>query len=160
MTTTHDVPAMHPEREIEAPVALCGADGKLNPGAVAWSRHPLHRCNLPASLARKKKWNYWAVTDDQILFSATIADIERLQLGGCYLYHRATKRHIEATAVQAPGTLVMPEGVGGDIVVDRPGMRVALLDAGAGTRIQVHADDFGGVRLDVDILVERPAGHE
>ena len=160
MTTTHNAPTIHPEREIEAPLLLCGPDGKLNPDAVAWSRHPLHRCNLPAPLARKKKWNYWAVTDDQLLFSATIADVERLQLGGCYLYHRATRRHIEAMAMQAPDTLVMPEGVSGDIAVDRPGMRVALLDAGAGTRIQVHADDFGGVPLDVDILIERPPGHE
>ena len=150
----------HAEPEIVTPVRLCGPDGLLNRDAVAWSRHPLHTCNLAPSLARKKKWNYWAVTSDDLLFSATIADIERLQLGGCYVFDRRTRRHIEAVVVQPPGGLVMPEGVSGDIIVDRPGLRVALLDEGAGTRIQVHADDFGGVSLDADIHVERPAGHE
>jgi hypothetical protein len=39
-------------------------------------------------------------------------------------------------------------------------MRVSLTDEGTGTRIRVEAQDFGGVPLDVDIVVERPAGHE
>jgi hypothetical protein len=157
MTTTTK---MHAEPEITAPVLLCGPDGLLNRDAIGWSRHPLHTCNLAPSLARKKKWNYWAVTSDDLLFSATIADVDRLQLAGCYLFDRRTQRHIETGVLQAPNTLTMPEGVSGDIVIDRPGTRVALLDEGAGTRIQVHADDFGGAPLDADILVERPSGHE
>ena len=39
-------------------------------------------------------------------------------------------------------------------------MRVALTDEGSGTRIRVEAGDFGGMRLEADILVERPEGHE
>jgi hypothetical protein len=39
-------------------------------------------------------------------------------------------------------------------------MRVALTDEGAGTRIRVDAADFGGERLQADIVIERPAGHE
>ena len=90
----------HAERETTAPVLLCGPDGRLNPDAVTWSRHPLHTCNLPPALARKKKWNYWAVTSEDLLFSATIADVDRLQLAGAYLFHRATKRHIDTAMVR------------------------------------------------------------
>jgi hypothetical protein len=46
------------------------------------------------------------------------------------------------------------------MIIDHPDMRVALTDEGSGTRIRVEAGDFGGMRLDADILVERPKGHE
>jgi hypothetical protein len=151
---------MHSEPEITAPVPLCGPDGLLNREAVGWSRHPLHRCNLPASLARKKKWNYWAVTSDQLLFSATIADIDSLQLAGAYVFDRRTKRHIEKTVIQPPDTLVIPETVAGDMLVDHEAMRVSLTDEGSGTRIRVESGDFGGVPLEADIAVERPEEHQ
>jgi len=151
---------MHDERELTTPVDLCGAGGRLNRAAVGWSRHPLHRCNVGPPLLRVKKWNYWAVTSEDLLFSATIADVERLQLGGAYLFHRATKRHIDVAAVVAPGTIAVPEHVAGDMVIDNQRMRVALTDEGAGTRIRVTAADFGGAPLEADIVVRRPAGHE
>jgi hypothetical protein len=142
------------------PIDLCRPDGRLNPNAVGWSRRPLHRCNLPASLARKKKWNYWAVTSGDLLFSATIADVETLQLGSTYIFDRRTHRHIDQSVVRPASTIAMPEGVAGDIVIEHPRMRVALTDDGAGTRIWVDADDFGGMKLRADIRVDRPPLHE
>jgi hypothetical protein len=149
-----------PERELTSPVDLCGPDEKLNREAIGWSRVPLHRCNLAPALERKKKWNYWAVTSNDLLFSATIADIERFQLGGAYVYHRATKRHIEKAVVVPPATIAVPESVSGDMVIDHDEMRVALMDEGRGTRIRVNAPNFGGMPLHADILVEQPAAHE
>ena len=157
MTTT---PLTHDEPELTAAVQLCGTDGHLNRQAVGWSRHPLHTCNLPSSLARKKKWNYWAVTSNDLLFSATIADVEILQLGGAYIFDRRTHRHIEKTVVQPPNTIAMPETISGGMAIEHPDMRVALTDEGSGTRIRVEAHDFGGMRLEADIVIERPAGHE
>jgi hypothetical protein len=157
MTTT---PQLHPEREITQTINLCGPDGLLNRDAVAWSRHPLHVCNLQPSLPRKKKWNYWGVTSNDIFFSATIADVERFQLGGAYFVDRRDHRHIDRSTVVAPGTIRIPETVAGDMTIDGRDMRVALLDEGAGTRIRVEAADFGGMRLEADIVVERPQDHE
>jgi hypothetical protein len=117
-------------------------------------------CNLPPSLARKKKWNYWAVTSNDLLFSATTADVDIFQLGGAYVFDRRTHRHIEKGVVQSPGTIAIPETVSGDMVIDHPDMRVALTDEGAGTRIRVEAADFGGKPLEADIVVDRPEGHE
>src|SRR6266540_1609519 len=102
MSTTH---RLHDEPELTASVVLCGADGHLNRQAVGWSRHPLHTCNLPPSLSRKKKWNYWAVTSNDLLFSATIADIDRLQLAGAYVFDRQTHRHIEKIVIQPASTI-------------------------------------------------------
>ncbi|MEO8457780.1 MAG: DUF2804 domain-containing protein [Chloroflexota bacterium] len=157
MTTS---PEMHNEPEITAPVNLVGADGKLNPDAIAWSRHPLHRCNLPASLERKKKWNYWAVTSNDMLFSTTIADVDRLVLGGAYFFDRRTHLHIDKAVIQPPGTISIPEVVMGDITIDHPDMRISMTDEGTGTRLRVEAADFGGKQLQADILVQRPARHE
>ena len=126
------------EHEIIAPVLLCGSDGRLNRQAVGWSRHPLHTCNLPASL-RRKKWNYWAVTNNDLLFSATIADIERLQLAGAYIFDRRTQRHIEKVVLVPANTIAVPETVGGDMMIEHPDMRVALTHEGPGTRIRVEA---------------------
>ncbi len=148
------------EPELTVPVQLCGPDGRLNRAAVGWSRRPLHVCNLPASLGRKKKWNYWAVNNNEILFSATIADIDIAQTAGVYTFERSTHRHIDKSVVRPAGTIVMPEGVHGDIVIDHPRLRVALTDDGAGTRIRASAEDFGGMRLEADIVVARPVGHE
>ena len=151
---------MHDERELTDPVQLCRTDGLLNREAVAWSRHPLHRCNLPPSLARKKKWNYWAVTSNDLLFSATIADVDIFQLGGAYIFDRLTQQHIEKTVIRPPDTIAMPETVSGDMVIEHPDMRVELTDEGSGTRIRVEAGDFGGMRLEANIVIERPEGHE
>src|SRR5438034_8858899 len=157
MTAT---PVTHAEPELTAPVMLCGPDGLLNRQAIGWSRHPLHTCNLPDSLQRKKKWYYWAVTSNDLLFSATIADIERLQLAGAYIFDRQTQRHIEKTVLQSPNTITITETIAGDLVIDHQDMHVAITDHGSGTRIRVAAADFGGMRLQADIAAERPEGHE
>jgi len=153
-------PPTHDERELTAPTLLCGPDDRLNRAAVGWSRHPLHTCNLPPSLARKKKWNYWAVTSNDFLFSATIADVEALQLGGVYVFDRRTRLHIEKTVILPPSTVAIPETTSGDIIIEHPDMRVSLTDEGSGTRIEVDAGDFEGKRLQADIVVQRPEGHE
>lgn len=153
-------PPTHKEPELTAPVLLCGPGGCLNRRAVGWSRQPLHTCNLPASLARKKKWNYWAVTSNDLLFSATIADVERLQLGGAYIFDRRTHLHIEKAVIQPPNTIAIPETTSGGMAIEHPDMRVSLTDEGSGTRIRVDAGDFGGRPLRADIVVQRPEGHE
>ncbi len=151
---------MHPEREITGPVDLCGRDGKFNRAAVGWSRHPLHRCNVAEPLERKKKWNYWGVTSDEFFFSTTIADMERLQLGGAYCIERKTGRHLDKTVTVPPGTIAIPETVSGDMVIEHPAMQVSMTDEGTGTRLRVESDYFQGHRLEANILIERPAGHE
>ncbi|HEY8173390.1 MAG TPA: DUF2804 domain-containing protein [Dehalococcoidia bacterium] len=151
---------MHREPELTAPVLLCAPNGMLNPKAVGWSRHPLHTCNLPSALARKKKWNYWAVTNDDLLFSATIADVDLLQVGSAYIFDRRTHLHLSKSVVRPAGTITMPELTTGEIAISHPAMAVAIVDDGAVAHIRVDAADFGGRRLHADIAIARPAGHE
>lgn len=148
------------ERELTAPVSLCNDMGGLCADSVGWSRTPLHTCNLPAALPRKKRWNYWTVNDDRFFFSATIADIDLAALAFAYYFERGTDRFAEKTVIAVPGSVPLAPTVAGDAIVDTPAMRVSLTDEGSGTRIRVDAADFRGEPLHADILVERPARHE
>jgi hypothetical protein len=83
---------LYHEPELSSPVEECLPGGRLNPAAIGWSRHPSLIANLPDSLSRKKKWNYWAVTSEALLFSATNANMERAGTAGAYLFDRRTRR--------------------------------------------------------------------
>ena len=148
------------EPELTAPVNQCLPGGRLNPAGIGWSRNPVHCCNLPESLVRKKKWNYWAVTTEHLLFSATIANMERAATAGAYFFHRPTQRYVSIGGRGPAGQMPMPEGIMGDLLFDQPQLRVELADDGPGTRILVDCDDFGGAHLHADIRVQRPTGHE
>jgi hypothetical protein len=150
----------NPEPELTAPVDLCSPDGLFNRAARGWSRHPLHRCNVAPGLERKKKWNYWGITNGRVFLSTTIADMERLQVGSAYVVDFAKKRYVEQAATCPAGTIAIPEFPMGDMVFDSPTLHVDLLDEGPDTRIRIAAADFGGAKLAADVLVRRPPGHE
>lgn len=154
------------EPELTGPVALCDANGRLNRDAVGWSREPLHTSNVSGHSPRKKRWNYWAVHDDRIFFSATIADVDHYVLAFVYLLEFETQRFIERTAILPPGGLTLPEHVRESVVFEQAGApggrRLALMDTPRGTRIVVEWPDFGdkGVGLAADLLCEQKRSHE
>ena len=161
MTTASKAPEMHAEREITAPVPLCGPDGRLNRAAIGWSRHPLHR----ATCRRRSRARRSGTTGPS---PATTCSSQRRSptWSGCSSAARTsstarTQRHIDAGASCGAGH---DRDAGGRRAAtwssSIPPCASRSLDEGAGTRIRVEADDFGGVRLEADILIERPAGHE
>jgi hypothetical protein len=83
-------------REVKESVDLC-AGGALSPAAIGWSRRPLHRCNVPRS-ARRKRWDYWCVTDGRIFLALVVADIEYLRGGVVSLVDLSTGKATERIA--------------------------------------------------------------
>ncbi len=149
------------EKELLAPADLCDARGNLSPAAAGWSRRPLHRCNLRGHWPRKKRWNYWAITSDKYLFSATVAHIDYLALASVYFLDFGTHRFIEKTVTAPLGLgISLPETVTGDIKFRDRGMRVSLADSGSGVRLRAASRRFGGGELAADFQVSRPTGHE
>ena len=150
------------ERELNEAVDLCTAKGRLRKSAVGWSRHPLHRSNVSSHWPRKKRWNYWAVTSDRYLFSATVANLDYLGVVFVYFLDFESQRFIEKTVTVPFGSACdLPETVEGDIRFRNDRMKVALLDTpGGGTSIRARAGRFGGEPLLANIAVTRPAGHE
>jgi len=70
--------------ELSESVALCDASGRLNPAAVGWSRRPLHEANLRGR-GRAKRWEYWAITQDDSVFAVTVSDLDYAALHAVYV---------------------------------------------------------------------------
>lgn len=153
------------EREITEPVALCRADGRLNPAAVGWSRRPLHRCNL-RGWGRTKRWEYWCVTTPTHLVAITVSDLDYLAVNGVYFLEYGGLE-VERTSLAPLGRGVrLPESLGdGDVVIGPPRptggrVRIELRREGTGTRLRARCVTPDRLPLEVDLLVGLPAGHE
>lgn len=156
------VSAAFTEREITEPVDLCLSDGRLDPSAVGWSRRPLHRANLRGSWGRKKRWDYWCVTTREHMVSFTYADIDYIGLASVAFLDFATERWIEKTVVlPLAAGFSQPDTVGGrDITFDRLGLRLAMRELDDGTELTARFRAQSGEKVDAEIFVERPPGHE
>jgi len=154
------------EPELTAPVDLCDSSGRLAPAAIGWSRRPLHRCNLRGRPFAKKRWNYWAFTTPEQLFSATIADLDYAGLVFVYWADWSRGEHVEHTRVTPfargvpAGARAMPECVEESVRFESRELSVDLLRETAGWRIVVRCPDFGGRSLMADLHASEPPGHE
>jgi hypothetical protein len=124
----------------------------------------MHRCNLHGHPLRKKRWDYWCVSTRDHLLAITIADIDYLGLVVVTFLDYATRTPIERIGVRPGGLGVsLPDRPhGGDIVVESMGVRVAVREASARTRLEAAFDPVLGVgtRLRASLTVERPPEHE
>ena len=147
--------------EITNEVLLCDDKGRLNPTAAGWSRRPLHVCNLRGCFPRKKKWDYWCVTGDRFLFSATIAHVDYFSLGGVYFLEYETKRFAETGAVKLfPSVPVMPNTVGGTIRFAHRGCRLEFACRDDGLTMTASMKSLAGKPLEASLDIRRPADHE
>jgi hypothetical protein len=152
---------LHHEPELTEPVRLCDLKGRLLPSSVGWSRYPLHTCNLSGHCLRKKRWNFWGITNDTCCFSVLLADLDYIGLAKAYLLEYETRRFIEQTVTLPLGRgCDLPETADRDVVFENKAMSVAFLDEQGNTRIRVQSPAFGGTSLSAELLVERPKGHE
>ena len=152
---------LHPERELTEPVPLCDSKGRLLQTSVGWSRHPLHTCNLSGHWPRKKRWNFWGITNDTCCFSVLLADMDYTGLAKAYFLEYETKRFIEQTVTLPLGRgCDLPETANRDVVFESKAMSLSFLDEQGDTRVRVQSPAFGGTTLSAELLVERPKGHE
>src|ERR1051326_86828 len=90
--------------ELTQQILLCDSKGNLNPGAAGWSRFPVYQCNLKGHFLRKKKWNYWCITNNNYLFSVTISDVDYLGLIFAYYMDFKTGEYGKASFAVPPGS--------------------------------------------------------
>ncbi len=144
------------ERELTAPVDLCTPDGRLDPDAVGWSRHPLHRTEL-RGWGRSKRWEYWGLVTPEHVVGLTVSSIDYAGVHSVYLLDRATGTETTADAVVplARGAVLAPRcGVGGSHVATKA-LRIDLDETSEGTRIRVRTPV-----IDLDVVALLPDGHE
>ena len=144
-------------KEIREDILLCDTKGCLNSEAVGWSRFPYQIGNLKGRLGRKKKWDYWAVTTQDLLFSMTVADLDYANTGFCYFFDKKTGRFAEKTVMNLfPRGFEMPLTPIGKISLNHPDMPIEFQAEKNRVHLKTSSKNFGGKALEAEFRVERP----
>ncbi|MFF2372006.1 DUF2804 domain-containing protein [Agromyces sp. NPDC058110] len=150
------------EREITERVALCGADGRLNPAAVGWSRTPLHDTSGiglgRTTWGRNKRWEYWAVMTPTHVFALTLSSLDYAAVHAILAYDRRTGSVVanrEATVPLGRGA-TLPASLGdGPAQAVAANLRIDIEEGADATRLRATSDG-----LDLDLTVDRPTDHD
>lgn len=153
-------PARYVERELTVPVDLCGADGRLAPEAVGWSRAPLVHANLAGPRLRRKRWNFWNWIDPDFVFSLTLADVDYASLASVTFLDFASGESLSETRIGRPGRFALPERVEASVAFAGPGFDYANEWTGAGWRVRFRGRTRKNVAIETAFEVRRPPGHE
>lgn len=144
------------EREITAEVDLCLDNGRLNPAAVGWSRHPVHRANL-SGWGRKKQWEYWGVVTPTHLVGVVLSNLDYAGLYSIYVFERGTGREWDREAVVP---LVR------DAALPRRSGEGTARSAGGNVAVEIEQTDTGShlrasaPDLEVDLALPLTPGRE
>ncbi|MFN7148807.1 MAG: DUF2804 domain-containing protein [Microthrixaceae bacterium] len=157
MDTTH-------EPELHDPVDLCDPSGRrLDPAAMGWSRQPLHRANLRGARWRTKKWDYWAVLAGDLAIGLVYADVGYVGLATMW-WGELDTGHTGGRDLVRPLSrgITLPDVPGSaPLRVDDDRLSMRLSDDEAGTSLSVRwTDSADSSPGELDVLVERPPGHE
>lgn len=149
------------EREITAEVEVCRPDGTLNPDAVGWTRHPLHDTSRIGrgrrGWGRAKRWEYWAVTTPTHLVGVTVSSLDYAGVYAVWVHDRRSGETVSHDVIDPLGRgASLPARLGDESArASAGGLTIAVEAAPGGTRLSVD-----GPRVRLDVLAERPAGHE
>ncbi len=144
------------ERELTREVAMAGADGRLRQDAIGWSRRPLHQCNV-AGHPRAHAFDYWCVMSREAALTVLVADVGFAGAALASVLDLRTERLVERVHVRPRGLgVAMPASTDDEVAV--AAWRLALTVGPR--RLAVHARTLGGHRIDADVTIERPPGHQ
>ncbi len=149
------------EHEITEPVDLCRPDGRLNPAAVGWTRHPLHDTSRIGAgrygWGRNKRWEYWAVTTPTHLVGVTVSSLDYAGVHAVWVHDRRTGETVSHDAIDPLSRgATLPGRLGDDPARARTkDLSIDVVPVPDGTRLEVTAP-----RVRLDVLAERPPGHE
>lgn len=151
----------HAEKEITDPVLLCDDKGNLNPAAIGFARKPLIDSNLKGHYLRKKKWNYWCVYGEEMLFSATISHLDYAAVCFVYIFDYETQRFFEKNVTIPLGpNLTMPTNVLETVQFFGKDMTIRFVYADGTTHMTVTVPDFDGEQLHAELQIEHPVHDE
>ncbi|MGM0896813.1 MAG: DUF2804 domain-containing protein [Bacillota bacterium] len=151
----------HVERELTERVKLCDAKGHLNPNAIGYAKKPLIECNLKGNFMRKKKWNYWCVFGDEIVFSATICHLDYAAICFVYFLNYETQRFYEKTVITPYSRhLQLPESVLDASLFRNEAMTIQSIYKDGTTQLSVDIADFDGEKLQASLAISHPSDME
>ena len=148
-------------KEIIASIHLCNEQGNLNQEAAGWSRFPVYISNLKGHFLRKKKWNYWCITNSKCLFSITISDVDYLGLIFVYYLDFETGEYGEDTVVVPFGrNIVMSEEPGYKAEYNGKNVKVKFTPGENKIQLSARWKNLQGKTLESEIEIFMPDKHE
>lgn len=151
----------HAEKEITYATNLCDAKGNLNPQAIGYAKRPIINCNVSGQFMRKKKWNYWCIYGEDILFSATISHLDYAVVCFVYFLEYETQRFFEKTVTIPFGTNVkMPPSVLETVNFKNNDLTIRMAYSDGKTSLTVTCLDFDGDILQADLTITHPEEDE
>jgi hypothetical protein len=167
--TTRHAPSI--QRELTAPSPLLDARGRLV--QAGWAREPLLDCNLedvrfyspvfrPFQRFRVKRWDYYGITTPDRFFSVTLADLGYAGQAFVYTVDFSTGQYREETLTIpfGRGVTLPRNSTEGDSRYDNGKVHLAFALEPKGRRLSVRWPDFGGKRLEAEIMLRQAPGHE
>ena len=152
---------LYKEREIIESVNLCSHNGKIDDESIGWSRNPIFNCNLSGNWLRKKKWNYWCITNNECLFSVTISNIDYVGMAFVYFLDFKTQKFVEKTIVTPLGRgYSMPKTVQETVTFKNSKIQLYFIGGENSTQIVAKCHDFKGELMEANFKVTYPEGHE
>lgn len=164
------------ERELTAPVALVGADGRFNPAAHGWARDAIvdtSGIDGGRSWGRNKRWEYWNVITPTHILALTVSSLDFASVNEIWIHERDTGRSLGHTGIGPGGRGVrLPANLEGGRALRAAGWPRARSTDGVATAkangLRITVDEVpGGTRLRADlpgagfdVVALRPPGHE
>lgn len=142
--------------ELTAPVDLCLPDGRLNPLAVGWTRHPLHTSTL-RGWGRRKRWEHWGLVTPRLIVGLTLSSLDYVGAHSIYVLDRRTDSEAVWRSLEPLARSVrLPDRSGVGVARARSGgLALEFAASAAGTRLRARAP---GIRVEAEVA--SPAGHE
>ncbi len=145
------------EREITEPVTLCDEKGQLKPDSIGWSRKPLISGNVSGHFLRKKKWNYWCITNKDVLFSVTISHLDYAMVCFVYYLDLHTKTFYEKTALfPFKNNKILPDDVLASTRLSSKQMNIDFLWSHNHFQLNVEIPNFDGKPLQANLEISYP----
>lgn len=108
-----------------------------------------------------KKWNYWCVYGEDILFSATISHLDYAAVCFVYFLEYETQRYFEKTITVPLGTSVkMPTQVLESVQFVHDELNIRFTYNNGTTQLSVSIPDFDNEHLQADLTIQHPQHDE
>lgn len=147
----------HEERELMESVPLCDSKGLLNPESIGFARSPLVVSNLKGQFMKKKRWNYWCIYGEDLLFSTTIVHLDHKAICQIYILDYETQRFYEKHLTLPLGRRIkMPEEPLDSIKFIHDQLTVQFVHLQGETHLSVTIPDFDNEVLHADLHIIHP----
>lgn len=137
---------------------LCLPDGRLNPERVGWSPRPQSDYRIPGHFGRRKRWNHWCVTTPNWMLAVTLIDMDLLSFGAAYFLDLHSGKSCAFRRWRPLSWHChLPDSPQASQRFEHPLLQLRIDEQPGRSRLSVQAPNIGGLALQAELDIQRPA---